>query len=118
MITETFSQTERDPLQGAISRAQANLLRLQRDDGHWCGELAVDSTLVSDYIAYMHWASEVDPVLQEKCVAHIRRRQLPDGGWNIYENGPSEINATVKAYFALKLSMTPGLLVSVRLAPP
>ena len=22
----------------------------------------------------------MDPVLQEKCVAHIRRRQLPDGG--------------------------------------
>ena len=104
MITEAFSQTERDPLQSAISRAQANLLRLQHDDGHWCGELVVDSTLVSDYIAYMHWASEVDPVLQEKCVAHIRRRQLPDGGWNIYEGGPSEINATVKAYFALKLA--------------
>jgi len=87
MITETLLQTERDPLSHAIARAQANLLRLQRDDGHWCGELVVDSTLVSDYIAYMHWANEVDPVLQEKCVAHIRRRQLPDGGWNIYENG-------------------------------
>ena len=52
----------------------------------------------------MHWAGKLDPVLQEKCVAHIRRRQLPDGGWNIYEGGPSEINATVKAYFALKLA--------------
>ena len=28
----------------------------------------------------------------------------PDGGWNIYEGGPSEVNATVKAYFALKLA--------------
>jgi squalene-hopene/tetraprenyl-beta-curcumene cyclase len=36
--------------------------------------------------------------------AHVRRRQLPDGGWNIYENGPSELNASVKAYFALKLA--------------
>jgi squalene-hopene/tetraprenyl-beta-curcumene cyclase len=104
MISEAHLQTERDPVAKAIARAQANLLRLQRDDGHWCGELVVDSTLVSDYIAYMHWAGEVDPVLQEKCVAHIRRRQLPDGGWNIYEGGPSEINATVKAYFALKLA--------------
>ena len=32
------------------------------------------------------------------------RRQLPDGGWNIYPEGPSEVNATVKAYFALKLA--------------
>jgi squalene-hopene/tetraprenyl-beta-curcumene cyclase len=104
MIGQRPSRTELDPLSRAIARAQTNLLRLQRDDGHWCGELFADSTLVSDYIAYMHWADEVDPVLQEKCVAHIRRRQLPDGGWNIYEGGPSEINATVKAYFALKLA--------------
>ena len=52
----------------------------------------------------MHWAGTVDPVLQEKCVAHIRSRQQADGGWNIYYGGPSEINATVKAYFALKLA--------------
>src|SRR5205823_2918438 len=27
-----------------------------------------------------------------------------DGGWNIYHGGPSEINPSVKAYFALKLA--------------
>ncbi len=91
-------------LGAAIHRAQQNLLRLQHDDGYWCGELMVDSTLCSDYILYMHWADEVDPVLQEKCVAHVRSRQMRDGGWNIYEDGPSEVNATVKAYFALKLA--------------
>ena len=91
-------------LQEAIRLAQQNLLRLQHADGHWAGELIVDSTLCSDYILYMHWAGAVDKVLQEKCVAHIRRRQQADGGWNIYYGGPSEINATVKAYFALKLA--------------
>ena len=88
----------------AIRRAQQNLLRLQHADGYWCGELFVDSTLCSDYVLFMHWADEIDPVIEEKCVAHIRRRQLEDGGWNIYEGGPSDINATVKAYFALKLA--------------
>ena len=87
-----------------MARAQSNLLRLQSADGHWAGELIVDSTLCSDYILYMHWAATVDPVLQEKCVAHIRQRQLPEGGWNIYYDGPCEVNATVKAYFALKLA--------------
>src|SRR5438093_280729 len=91
-------------LQEAIRLAQQNLLRLQNPDGYWAGELMVDSTLCSDYVLYMHWASKLDLVLQEKCVAHIRRRQLADGGWNIYQGGPSEINATVKAYFALKLA--------------
>ncbi len=52
----------------------------------------------------MHWVGEVDEPLQESCVRHILKRQLPDGGWNIYYGGPSEINASVKAYFALKLA--------------
>jgi len=103
MITAA-GQRIADPIPLAIQRAQQNLLRLQHPDGYWCGELMVDSTLCSDYILYMHWSGKLDPVLQDKCVAHIRRRQLPDGGWNIYEGGPSEINATVKAYFALKLA--------------
>jgi len=88
----------------AISKAQQHLLSLQSPQGYWIGELIVDSTLCSDYIAFMHWAEEVDPVLEAKCVRHILETQLPDGGWNIYPEGPSEINATVKAYFALKLA--------------
>jgi squalene-hopene/tetraprenyl-beta-curcumene cyclase len=88
----------------AISRAQGNLLRQQKPDGHWCGELLVDSTLCSDFVLFMHWCGEVDGHMQQRCVRHILKRQLPDGGWNIYFDGPSEINASVKAYFALKLA--------------
>ncbi|MFL6513729.1 MAG: squalene--hopene cyclase [Chthoniobacterales bacterium] len=88
----------------AIGLAQDNLLRQQHADGHWCGELMVDSTLCSDFLLFMHWAGEVDAQVQQRCVQHILKRQLPDGGWNIYYGGPSEINACVKAYFALKLA--------------
>ncbi len=87
-----------------IARAQENLLRQQRPDGHWCGELIVDSTLCSDFVLFMHWLGEVDARQQRRCARHILKRQLPDGGWNIYHGGPSEINASVKAYFALKLA--------------
>jgi len=80
------------------------LLSIQKADGHWVGELYVDSTLCSDHVLYMHWNGNINPTLQQKCVDHIRRRQLPDGGWPIYHGGPSEINASVKAYFALKLA--------------
>ena len=94
-----------DPeIASAIGRAQENLLRQQHPDGHWCGELLVDSTLCSDYVLFMHWLGEVDDTLQQRCVRHILKRQLPDGGWNIYYGGPSEVNASVKAYFALKLA--------------
>src|SRR5438132_13199952 len=88
----------------AISRAQENLLRQQHPDGHWCGELMVDSTLCSDFVLFMDWFGEVDHELQQRCIRHILKRQLPNGGWNIYFGGPSEINASVKAYFALKLA--------------
>jgi len=104
IFTDTPAGSARERLEMAIRRAQQNLLRLQHAEGYWCGELFVDSTLCSDAVLYMHWADELDFVLQEKCVAHIRRRQLPDGGWNIHEGGPSEVSASVKAYFALKLA--------------
>jgi len=89
---------------GTVLRSQENLLRLQKPDGRWEGELFVDATLCCDYVLYMHWSGAVDAVLQGKCAAHIRRHQLADGGWNIFLGGPSEINASIKAYFALKLA--------------
>ena len=38
---------------------------------------------------------------------HLFAMQLPDGGWNIYQGGPAEVNATIKAYLALKLAGVP-----------
>ncbi len=94
-------------LDAAISRAQAYLLSIQKPDGYWVGELMVDSTLVSDMVAYHHWDGKVDPAWQRKAVNHLFSMQLPDGGWNIYYGGPSEVNATIKAYLALKLAGVP-----------
>jgi len=91
-------------LKQAISRAQQHLVSLQHPEGYWIGELIVDSTLCSDYVTFMHWLGEIDFDLQQKCIDHILSRQLPDGGWNIYPEGPSEVNASVKAYLALTLA--------------
>lgn len=91
-------------LERVIERSQNYLRSLQKPDGYWCAELIVDTTLVSDVMLFMHWRGEVDFEKQAKCVKHLLDRQLPDGGWNIYIGGPSELNATVKAYFGLKLA--------------
>ena len=91
-------------LEAAIERSQSYLLSQQKPEGYWVGELMVDSTLVADTIAYHHWNGKVDPRWQRKAVNHILSMQLPDGGWNIYYGGPSEVNATIKAYLALKLA--------------
>ena len=88
----------------ALAKSQQYLLSLQHPEGYWVGELMVDSTLVSDMVAYHHWAGDIDPEWQRKAVNHLFSMQLPDGGWNIYTGGPAEVNATIKAYLALKLA--------------
>ncbi len=91
----------------ALARSQTYLLSVQKPEGYWIGELMVDSTLNSDMIAYHHWNGKVDLDWQRKAVNHIFSLQLADGGWNIYHGGPSEVNATIKAYLALKLAGVP-----------
>jgi squalene-hopene/tetraprenyl-beta-curcumene cyclase len=89
-------------LSEAVGGALACLLSKQRHDGHWLGELGADTTLESDYIFYLFVLRDTARV--HRLAKRIRDHQLADGGWNIYEGGPSELNATVKAYFALKLA--------------
>jgi squalene-hopene/tetraprenyl-beta-curcumene cyclase len=103
--TESFRH--RSSLETAILRSQTYLLCEQKPEGYWVGELMVDSTLVSDTLAYHHWNGKVDPEWQRKAVNHILALQLSDGGWNIYPGGPAEVNATIKAYLALKLAGVP-----------
>lgn len=107
--THTFSVLQNDieieqRLQTSIAQSQQYLLAQQKPEGYWMAELLVDCTLVSDHILLMHWLAEIDFEKQAKCVKHILKYQLADGGWNIYPGGPSELNATVKAYLALKLA--------------
>jgi squalene-hopene/tetraprenyl-beta-curcumene cyclase len=91
-------------LERAIERGVSHLLGLQLDEGYWLGELEADSTLEADYIYYLHILGKADPERIAKLANYLRQRQLADGGWSIYPGGPSELNATCKAYFALKLA--------------
>src|SRR5512146_1686878 len=85
----------------AIAGARDHLFGRQHKEGFWFGELEADTTLVSDYI-FMHMLlGTVDEKRFAKCANHILRFQNEDGGWPIYNGGPSNISAAVKAYFAL-----------------
>src|SRR5499433_53407 len=88
----------------SIERGAEHLLSLQDKEGYWLGELEADTTLESDYIYYLFVLGNADPIRVEKLANYVRHRQLEDGGWSIYPGGPSELNATCKAYFALKLA--------------
>jgi squalene-hopene/tetraprenyl-beta-curcumene cyclase len=102
-LTEGEVRFDED-LRVVIQRAVDHLLSLQAPDGYWVGELEADTTLESDYIFFLYVLGKLDNRRCAKLANYIRRRQLPDGGWNIYAGGPSELNATVKAYVALKLA--------------
>ena len=91
-------------LEQTIERGADHLLSLQAGEGYWLGELEADSTLESDYIYYLHVLGKADPQRVAKLANYVRQKQLTDGGWSIYPGGPSELNATCKAYFALKLA--------------
>jgi len=88
---------------GAMGRARDHLFSQQYEDGYWCGELEADTTLESDYIAIHTLLGTGDRSRLECAVPEIIRHQNEDGGWPIYKGGPSNISASVKAYFALKL---------------
>src|ERR1017187_7810268 len=96
----------------AMARACEALFARQSPDGFWCGELTADTTLESDYILLQLWMHQPegdvwDPPAKEriaKACTSILDRQLSDGGFNLYRGGPAELNATIKAYCALKLA--------------
>jgi len=90
-------------LEQTIENGANLLLSLQAEEGYWLGELEADTTLESDYIYYLYVLGKADPLRIAKLANYVRQRQLPDGGWSIFPGGPSDLNATCKAYFALKL---------------
>jgi squalene-hopene/tetraprenyl-beta-curcumene cyclase len=94
-------------LRNAVRAGTEHLLSLQAQEGYWLGELEADTTLESDYIFYLHILGGPDADRIRKLANYVRRKQLPDGGWNIYHGGPAELNATIKAYLALKLAGDP-----------
>jgi squalene-hopene/tetraprenyl-beta-curcumene cyclase len=90
----------------AIRRTQGALLRLQNpDDGFWCGELrGGDVTIECDTIMLYCFLGRGDSPKVAALARTVRAAQAPDGGWPIYPGGPADVSATVKAYWALKLT--------------
>jgi len=87
----------------AVGATQRYLLSIQREDGHWCGELEGDTILGSEYVMALLFRDRKDDPRILKVAEDIRRKQLPDGAWAIYPGGRTEVSASVKAYFVLKL---------------
>ncbi len=79
-LQQDFGFHSRAELETAIQRSQNYLLREQKPEGYWVGELMVDSTIVSDTIAYHHWNGKVDRQWQRKVINHLFSMQLRQAG--------------------------------------
>src|SRR3990172_9445352 len=91
-------------VEGAIERAQGWLLGHQHPDGYWWGELESNVCMAAEYLLMTHFLGVGTEERWRKIANYLRKQQLADGTWSIYHGGPPDINATVEAYFALKLA--------------
>ncbi len=115
----TVADDHREPLAGTGSqsppsssdaavcmtgRTSSWLRDRQAVDGHWRGPLEGDTILESEYILLLAWSDRLGQPAAGAAARRILAEQLPQGGWAIYPGGPVDVSASVKAYFALKLT--------------
>lgn len=92
-------------LDETLGRAIEHFFRIQATEGYWVFDLEADVTIPAEYIMFKRFMGlEMDPGLKGRLAAHIRRKQLPDGGWPLFDvDGHANLSASIKAYFGLKL---------------
>ncbi len=88
----------------AIAHAVHTLAALQHPQGYWVGELEGDSILQSEFILLLAWLGRQSQPLALKVAKRLLAQQERHGGWAQYPGGPIDVSASVKAYFALKLT--------------
>ena len=96
-----------DPVQAAVARASQAMLARQANDGHWRFDVEADATIPSEYMLLHYFLGTVDKAREQRIAVYLRRGQHANGSWSLYEDGPGDISATIKAYFALKLAGDP-----------
>jgi len=93
-----------DRIDAAIDEARKWLADHQATDGHWAFELEADATIPAEYILLNHFLGEVDDAVEAKLKAYLIKTQGKHGGWPLYHDGDFNLSASVKAYFALKMT--------------
>ena len=92
------------PFEGLIKKRVKDQHNNKLNEGCYVYELEADSTIPSEYILLMHFVGEINVKLEIKIQNYLLSKQNKDGGWPLFFEGESDISASVKAYYALKLS--------------
>ncbi|TWT62086.1 terpene cyclase/mutase family protein [Rubinisphaera italica] len=97
-------QNDPSPLGKAISATAQFLKERQHAEGFWVAELEGDTILESEYILLLAYLGEENSESAKAAAAYIVEQQCSHDGWALFPNGPLEISASVKAYWALKIT--------------
>ena len=103
-VAKTGPRPDFTALDRVIGEATGALKARQKSDGHWVFDLEADATIPSEYIMLNHYLDEIEPEVEAELANYIRSIQEEHGGWALFYNGDFDMSATVKAYYALKLS--------------
>ncbi len=92
------------PVLSPRDRARDHLLRLQREDGAWEGEVVWCTMILSQYVIVRHATGRPpDDHARGDILRHYAITRTPAGGWGLHPEGPPQIFTTALAYVALRL---------------
>ncbi|MBF0355391.1 MAG: squalene--hopene cyclase [Alphaproteobacteria bacterium] len=92
-----------ESIERTVETVAEGILKRQKPDGHWVYELEADATIPAEYIFLNRYLDTPEPELEAKLANYLRSIQNPDGGWPLFDRGASNISASVKGYYALKM---------------
>jgi len=92
-----------ESVRNSILCARNYLCAEQRVDGSWAGETTGEVTTLSQLVLLYAFLGREQEELVELAARAILRQQLAAGGWARAREGSFDLDASVLAYFALKL---------------
>jgi squalene-hopene/tetraprenyl-beta-curcumene cyclase len=95
---------QNDSLSKTINRSGTALLEKQQQNSYWVFDLEADTTIPAEYIFLQYFMGTVNKERETRLAEYILSRQQTDGSWSLYDAGPGNISATVKAYMAMKIA--------------
>ncbi|MEV7611799.1 squalene--hopene cyclase [Streptomyces sp. NPDC089799] len=98
---------DRSPVDAAVGRATAHLLARQDPAGWWKGDLQTNVTMDAEDLLLRQFLGIRDEPTTRAAALFIRGEQGEDGTWATFHGGPSDLNATIEAYVALRLAGDP-----------
>jgi squalene-hopene/tetraprenyl-beta-curcumene cyclase len=92
------------PVRNSILRGRSDLISRQRLDGSWAGNSTCDVSSLVHLVLLDAYLARVPSEATAQAVPAILHEQQPAGGWSFAPDGAESLDASVLAYFALKLA--------------